>query len=161
MMVQTDIKGIRPYRDDDRDTVLVLAARLAVGIAPWRSADGMMAAARGWVEAAITGIGADQAIFIAEDDAGAVLGFVSVAKQTEFTGEMQAYIGELAVDASAEGQGIGQHLLAAAEAWAIEHGLPLLVLDTGAANGRARRFYKRNGFVDESVRLTKQITIPD
>lgn len=145
-MNHIDGQGIRPYREEDHDAVVGLATRLAVGIAPWRSTEGMITAAQGWVEAAIAGSGADRAIFIAEDAAGAVLGFVSVAKQTEFTGEDQAYIGELAVDVSAEGMGVGQRLLATVEAWARERGLPLLVLDTGAANTRARRFYERNGF---------------
>ena len=158
-MKQRDINDIRPYREDDHDVIIGLATRLAIGIAPWRSAKGMIAAAHGWVETAVTGIGEDQAIFVAEDTSGAVVGFVSVAKQREFTGEDQAYIGELVVDASAEGMGIGQRLLATVESWAIERGLPLLVLDTGAANGRARRFYERNGFLEESVRLTKQTMV--
>jgi GNAT superfamily N-acetyltransferase len=45
--------------------------------------------------------------------------------------------------------------LAAAEDWARERGLGLLVLDTGAANTRARAFYARHGYTEESVRRTK------
>lgn len=119
-----------------------------------------MSAARGWVETDISGIGADRAVFVVEDASGSVLGFISVAVQTEFTGEPQAYIGELAVDMAAEGLGIGQQILVVVEQWAADRGLTLLVLDTGAANARARRFYERNGFVVESVRLTKQLALP-
>jgi GNAT superfamily N-acetyltransferase len=52
-------------------------------------------------------------------------------------------------------------LLAAVEGWAREQGLHLLVLDTGAANERGRRFYARSGFQAESVRLTKVLSEPD
>jgi GNAT superfamily N-acetyltransferase len=63
----------------------------------------------------------------------------------------QAYIGELA---EAESQGMGRALLGSVEGWAREHGLRLLVLDTGSANERGRRFYTRSGFLEEGVRLT-------
>ncbi len=96
----------------------------------------------------------DGAVFVAAR-ADEVMGFASVSREVAFTGEMQAYIGELAVAAEAEGQGAGQALLAAVEAWAREQELTLLVLDTGTANTRGRRFYERSGFQEESVRLTK------
>lgn len=146
---------IREFVPGDRDTVLGLAERLAAGIAPWRSVDGMVHAARGWTEASLAGIGSERAVFVAETAGGEIVGFASAMKQIEFTGEAQAYIGELAVGESAEGGGIGSALLGAVEAWAREHGLGLIVLDTGAANTRARRFYGRFGFVEESVRLTR------
>ena len=145
---------IRPYREDDRQALLRLAGRLTVGIAPWRSDAGMRAAAQTWVETSIAKIGPEGAVFVAEHD-GEVVGFGSVLRELAFTGEMQAYIGELAVALGAEGKGIGRALLAAIERWALEQGLPLLVLDTGAANTRGLRFYARSGFQEESVRLTK------
>ena len=148
---------IRPYRPQDHDALLGLADRLAIGIAPWRSESGMQAAARTWVTTSIKGIGPEGAVFVAEQD-GAVIGFASVTREVAFTGEAQAYIGELAVAVEAEGQGVGQALLAAAEDWAREQDLPLLTLETGAANVRGRRFYARAGFQDESVRLTKVLT---
>lgn len=154
-MPKDTLRTVRAYRDEDRAALFALADRLAVGIAPWRSADGMRAAARGWVAASIEGIGPERAVFVAEGEGGAVVGFASVARQVEFTGEPQAYIGELAVDEAAEGAGIGGALLAAVEAWAHAQGLTLIVLDTGIRNARARRFYDGHGFVAESVRLTK------
>ena len=149
----------RRYRAEDHDSLLRLADRLAIGIAPWRSESGMRAAAREWVATSIAKIGPDAAVFVTEQD-GAVLGFASVVRDVAFTGEAQAYIGELAVAAEAEGHGVGQNLLAAVERWARDQGLTLLTLETGAANQRARRFYARAGFEDESVRLTKALTNP-
>ncbi len=146
---------VRAFREDDRPEVMALATRLTVGIAPWRSVDGMKAAARGWVETSLSRIGPEQGVFVAQDEDGHVIGFAAVARQQEFTGEAQAYIGELAVTESAEGAGIGQALLVAVEDWARSRGLGLIVLDTGAANVRARRFYTQGGFVEESVKLTK------
>lgn len=148
---------IRQYDVEDRQALLDLASRLTIGIAPWRSAAGMQAAARTWVETSIAKIGPEGTVFVAELD-GAVVGFASVAREVAFTGEAQAYIGELAVAAGAERQGIGQALLTAVEGWAREQGLHLMVLDTGAANERGRRFYAQSGFQEESVRLTKVLS---
>ncbi len=47
-------------------------------------------------------------IFVAEDDQAQRLGFVTVTHQTHFTGERQAYIGELATTESAERRGSWQ-----------------------------------------------------
>lgn len=160
MMGSENAKGtdwhVRPVRDEDRAAVLDLAPRLAIGIAPWRGDEGMVAAARRWIEEALGGVGAERAVFVAECG-GSVVGFASVVEQTEFTGEAQAYLGELAVAETAEGVGIGRALLAAVESWASARGLGLIVLDTGTANARARDFYARGEFVEESVRLTKVV----
>jgi ribosomal protein S18 acetylase RimI-like enzyme len=45
----------------------------------------------------------------------------------------------------------------AAEGWARAAGLGLVALDTGAANARARRFYERLGYREESVKLVKEL----
>lgn len=145
---------IRSYRDTDQTSLVSLASRLSVGIPQWRSVEGMQAAARQWVDVSIKNIGPEAAVFVADHD-GVIAGFASVSREVAFTGEAQAYIGELAVAAEAEGQGIGQALLAAVERWAREHGLGLLVLDTGAGNSRGRHFYAQSGFLEESVRLTR------
>lgn len=147
--------GVRPYHPGDQDAVLGLAPRLVIGIAPWRSEEGMLRAARGWIEGSIDSIGPDRAVFVAEDADGRTVGFVSASRDVNFTGEVQAYVGELAVAEEAEGRGVGRALMEAAESWARERGYGLVVLDTGAANVRARGFYARLGYVEESVKLTK------
>lgn len=69
----------------------------------------------------------------------------SPARQQHFTGEEHAYVGELAVEDGAEDGGVGRALMAAAERWAAGRGFGLVVLETGAANRRARGFYARLG----------------
>ncbi|MFD0884420.1 GNAT family N-acetyltransferase [Streptosporangium algeriense] len=68
-----------------------------------------------------------------------------------------AYVGELVVSSEAERTGVGSALMAAAESWARAHGLCRMTLETGAANLRARAFYRSLGFADEDVRLSKPI----
>jgi ribosomal protein S18 acetylase RimI-like enzyme len=144
---------VRPFINADRDAVLNLVHRLTIGVAPWRDDLAVAAAVRGWIEKSIAPEG-DGATFVAV--AGhAVVGFVSVASSEHFTGECDAYIGELAVDAAFEGRGAGRRLIAAAEQWARQAGFRCITLDTGAANSRARRFYGRLGYGEEDVKLTK------
>jgi GNAT superfamily N-acetyltransferase len=146
---------VRPFKPADRDAIMGLAPRFAIGIAPWRDPEAMMAAARGWIEGSIAAIGPERTVLVAENTQGRCIGFVSVGGNTNFTGEVQAYIGELAVAEHAEGRGVGSALISAAEEWARDKGYKLVVLDTGAANVRARAFYARLGYVEESVKLAK------
>ena len=92
---------------------------------------------------------------MAQDDQAERLGFASVTHDTHFTGERQAYIGELATSESAEGQGVGKTLLQACEQWARDQGYRIITLTTGAANSRALGFYHHLGYRDEDVKLIK------
>lgn len=146
---------VRPCTPADHAAVLSLAPRLATGIAPWRQQDAFVAAARRWIDASVQGASPDHAAFVAEDATHRCVGFASIAREAHFTGEVQAYLGELVVAADVEGQGIGQALLAAAETWAREQGYRVIALDTGVANDRARAFYAQQGYAEESIKLAK------
>lgn len=148
---------VRPYETADRDAVVALADRLLVGAASWRDPDRWVTAVRGWVAGSIESAGQpDHALFVAYGD-GDVAGFVSVSTREHFTGDVDAYVGELAVAPWAEGRGAGRELVVAAERWARDNGYARITLETGAANRRARDFYYRGGYLDEEVRLTKQL----
>ena len=82
---------------------------------------------------------------------------MSLAERRHFTGQTDAYIGELVVDARLEGRGVGQALLAAAEDWAAGRGLAYITLETGTGNDRARHFYECAGYKGEEIRLTKPV----
>lgn len=150
-----DASRIRPFVPADGPAARGLAPRLVIGIAPWRDPGGMLRAARGWIDGSIDGLGPERAMMVAEDNRGRLVGFVGVARDVNFTGEAQASVGELVVTEEAEGTGVGRALMAAAEDWARERDLGLVVLETGAANDRARRFYGRLGYEEESVKLAK------
>lgn len=148
---------IRPAREEDHPALLALSARLTTGAAPWRDPASFAAAARGWVESSLASAHDDgRAVMVALLD-GRVAGMVSLAERRHFTGDLDAYIGELVTDGAVEGNGAGRGLMAAAEEWAAGRGLSRLTLETGARNHRARHFYERAGFEEEEIRLSKAV----
>lgn len=81
-----------------------------------------------------------------------------MTERKHFAGEVDAYIGELAVARGYERRGIGAALVAVAEAWSRERRYPRITLDTGAGNVGARAFYAALGFAEEDIRLSKPLT---
>ncbi|MEV6489774.1 GNAT family N-acetyltransferase [Actinoplanes sp. NPDC051633] len=148
---------VRRYEPRDREAAVLLATRLETGVAHWRDADAVRRAVVGWVEASLANADAeDQAVFVAEVG-GDVVGLVTVAERMHFTGEIDAYVGELVVKCTHERRGVGRLMMNAAEEWARRRGLRYLTLETGAANRPARAFYDRCGYQEEDVRLTKTL----
>lgn len=139
----------------DSEFLEALAPRLTIDVAPWRDPAAVLATMRGFLLHDLEEMGPDSTVFIAIAPDGTRAGAATIGRGKAFTGEAHAYLGEIAVTAEAEGQGAANALLAAVEDWAREHGLGLVVLDTGAANSRARRFYTRHGYAEETVRLAK------
>jgi GNAT superfamily N-acetyltransferase len=146
---------VRPYVPNDRDFVLSLASRLAIGMQPWRDLKLWLTTVEGWLAESINQHNQKTLVLIAEDEQGERSGFATVSHSTHFTGQRQAYIGELATSETAEGRGVGSALVQACEQWAREQGYTLLAVSTGAANTRALKFYHHLGFHDEDVTLTK------
>ena len=158
--------AIRPAREDDREQVLALAPRLTEGAAAWRAQGAVLTAATGWLgtsldDAALAGSAAMYVACVEREVAsgdvavsGRVVGVVSVSRNRHFTGDDDAYIGELAVAPDVVRAGVGRQLVRAAEAWARREGLRRVSLHTGAANATARAFYDVLGFREEDVRLT-------
>lgn len=146
---------VRPAAAADRAFLEELAPRLTIGIVPWLDATRMRETIRDFLLGHLERTDGESAMLVAEAPDGAPVGVVAVARGKHFTGVEHAYIGELAVIAEVEGQGVGAALLSAAETWARERGLRLVALDTSAANTRAREFYGRHGYAEESVRLVK------
>ena len=146
---------IRPYVHSDRAFVLSLAPRLAIGMQPWRDPKLWLKTVEEWLTESINQHNQKTLVLVAEGDGGEPLGFVTVSHSKHFTGQPQAYIGELATLETVEGRGVGSALVEACEQWARDEGYALLSLSTGVANARALRFYQHLGFLEEDVTLTK------
>jgi putative acetyltransferase len=97
------------------------------------------AARRGWFVERITGLAGGGANVLCAFDAanGAMAGFVTIDPGS-------GWLDQIAVSATHKGSGVAGALLAAARA-ASPGGIRL---DVNAANGRARAFYAREGFVE-------------
>lgn len=148
---------VRPCRTEDHAAVLALAPRLTIGVAAWRDPSAVREAVTGWIRDSLAEANADHhAVFVAETHGG-IAGVVSVCTRRHFTGEVDAYVGELIVADGEERRGIGRLLMQAAERWGRDHGLRYITLETGAANYGARAFYQSLGYLEEGVQLTKAI----
>jgi ribosomal protein S18 acetylase RimI-like enzyme len=148
---------IREYVPADRDAIMALAPRLTEGKAPWRDDEAWLAATRGWIADAAESAGApDNAVFVAVDGEQ-IVGVVHAAERKHFTGQVDAYVGELITAAGQERRGIARALMQAAEEWGAARGLDYLTLETGMLNYPARAFYQAIGYLEEDVRFTKQI----
>jgi len=141
----------------DRSLLERLAPRLTIGIPAWRDAELMRMTMLRFLLDDLANMGADSTVLIAEAGDGTAVGVATIGHSKHFTGQQQAELGELAVTDDVEGRGAGAALLAAAEAWAREHGFPYVALATGAANTRARRFYAHHGYSEEDIRLVKPL----
>lgn len=104
---------------------------VSVEISPYTTSEGAAAAAREWVEDSVSAQDDAHAVFVARV-AGRVVGMVSVSEQRYWSGDVDAYLGELVTEESMEGQ--------------------------GAANSRALTFYEGLGYRREEVRLTRRLT---
>lgn len=151
---------IRPYDRDDaaaRTALLALAPRIVTGVARWRDADAARAAAVAWVRDALDAQQRPDAVVLVARIGERVVGLVGVEAREHWTGERDAYVGELVVHPDVGRRGVGRALVDAARAWAGQAGLRHLTLDTGADNTGARAFYAALGFREEAVRLTAPV----
>jgi GNAT superfamily N-acetyltransferase len=106
----------------------------------------------------------DAAVFVAAVD-GRVAGFVEVLlrrppeQPSMIKPRLLGYVRELGVSEDARGTGIGSQLMQAAEEWARLVGAQAMMVDTGAKNSQAQRFYReRMGYRDIGVILIKPLS---
>ncbi len=150
---------IRPAEEGDHDFMFALAPRLAeVADLPWHQAQDLIAFQHRYMRAAFARPKSDTVTLIAEAADGARLGYVHAEASTDsVTLEPCGYVTVLALAKEAEGQGIADRLMAGVEDWARDKGFRLLGLDVFANNRRARAFYQRLGYQEDSLRLTKPL----
>lgn len=151
---------IRHYRPTDRPQVLTLASRLLTGVAPWRNEHTAAQAVLGWVTASIDAVdiadGPGAPVLVALHH-GRIAGFVTTGTRSHWSGDLDAYVGELVVAEHLASQGIGRSLMSAAEQWARSAGYTRLTIETGAGNQAARQFYTALGYLEEEVVLSRAL----
>jgi len=98
-------------------------------------------------------------LFVAEEQ-GQLLGHIIVVahQRDSSTGTAQAWIYDLSVKPGHWGKGIGQALMAEAERFACECGMPAIGLGVTRANHRALQFYEHLGYQEERVQMLKNLT---
>ena len=95
-------------------------------------------------------------VLVAEDEAGELLGVVTVHLfPTMHASEPAAWLTALVVDEKARGQGVGSALVAQAEDWAIKNGALRISLTSALHRESAHEFYKARDYEHTGVRLTK------
>jgi GNAT superfamily N-acetyltransferase len=147
---------VRSYKPTDREAVQALSHRLSEGVAPWRDPVKVSDAVAGWVRESLDRAATETCAVFVVSEGDHVVGFVTVTAQRHWSGDTDAYIGELVVAMPAEGRGVGRALVRAAEQWAVGRGHRRITLETGAANHAARCFYASLGYAEEQVQLTHQ-----
>ena len=98
-----------------------------------------------WIRRSLDGWA--QAVLVA--DAEGPVGYITCHLGVEGAGS----IGLLGVSATAQGQGLGRQLVAAARAWFHEQSAATVTVVTQGRNARAQRLYQRAGFVTADVGL--------
>ena len=86
------------------------------------------------------------AVFVAEDEDGAVIGYGHVFGAHRVDSDPFAEIGALVVDETRRSRGTGAALVAAMETWAIEQGYREMRVRSNVIRERAHAFYDRMGF---------------
>ncbi len=150
---------VRSAASDDGDAILALMPRLASFDVPesrnpvdlWRSDAAVF---QRWLD----GQAAECFVHVAVDDAQKIVGFTLVSLRPELLShEPSAHLEAIAVGEGAEGMGVGQALLAAAENEAKAQGALTITLHVFANNTRARGFYEKSGYDGELIRYIKEL----
>jgi len=153
---------VRPATPADEEFLIKLTSRLAAFPVPdWRTRDEIARADHQILLSALRAPADDSCILVVEAPPGSPAGTVFCTTRTDyFTGAPHAHVEVLAVEAGAEGQGLGRSLLQAAEVWARGRGYRHITLNVFAANGRARAVYERLGYAPETVHYLKPLASP-
>lgn len=99
-----------------------------------------------------------EAVFVALED-NEICGFIHVERYNTLYSESLANILGLAVSSKYRKKGIGRALIDRAEKWAMENGISVMRLNSGAARKEAHEFYRRldYGFEKEQIRFIKKL----
>ncbi len=155
---------IREYSPDDREKLRQLVLHLHEAV---RRFDPDLALGEDFLDRYFEQLLAKQAgtagaVFLAEADDGALLGYVVLygrlhPPMADERADAYAWVAELYVLQSHRSQGLGETLLARAEDHARTLGVYKIELSVVAENKAARRFYQRLGYRDRSLTMSKRL----
>lgn len=86
------------------------------------------------------------AVFVAEEDDGAILGWIQTHAFDTVTSGLHIEIAGFIVGKEARRQGIGRILVHCAEQWAVERGAKVIVVRSNTARIESHQFYPSMGF---------------
>lgn len=149
---------IRTATDADRDFIFELSPCLAeVANLSWHDHKTMHQMQDVYITQTLAQTDKAKITLIAEM-AGHPMGYIhACAHQDDISKEPCGLIPLLAVSPKAQGTGVGQLLMNAAQDWAKAQGFRLLHLEVFANNTKARHFYQKQGFEEEMVRMVKTL----
>ena len=127
--------SIRPARTADAEAVVRLIGELGYDVAPAAAAERLTRLL----------VKPDHRVLIAEADSH-VVGWLHAAVAEYIEAEPFVVIAGLVVQREYRSQGVGRALVAGAEDWARERGIPIVRLWSSASRERAHRFYERLGY---------------
>jgi GNAT superfamily N-acetyltransferase len=127
---------VRPAADTDAERLAMLCEQLGYPTSPEAVSARLARLAQD----------PDHAVFVADDGAGCVMGWVHVHAVESLVAGRYAEIGGLVVDAGARRAGAGRQLMLAAEAWARAHGCSSVRLRSNVVRAEAHEFYRRLGY---------------
>lgn len=127
------VSSLRTPCAEDAERLAELAAQLGYKVTPEAI----------WARCAALDV--DETVIVIEQ-AGIVAGWLQVGRNRAIESAPHAEIRALVVAAELRGQSLGAQLVAAAERWTRERGLPSLRVRSNVVRDDAHRFYARLGF---------------
>lgn len=149
---------VRNAMTEDHSFILTLSPRLSeVAKLAWHSDDVVQTMQDDYIDAMVSETSVPHVLLIAEENE-VPLGFIHVKEHIdEISNEVCAMVTLLAILPIAQGKGVGQLLMQAAEVWVKQQGYRLLHLEVFAKNTNAQGFYQHLGFQAEMITMVKPL----
>lgn len=155
--MQTSIV-IRKAQPTDRNNIMALSPQLSeVAELSWHSDEAVSKFQDDYI-AQMLDHDTDKKLTLIAEDRGEFQGFIHACeRRDDISNEVCGTIPLLAVSPTAQGRGIGKLLIDAAEEWSRAEGHRLLHLEVFANNENAQSFYRKQGFLAETLVMIKPL----
>jgi ribosomal protein S18 acetylase RimI-like enzyme len=102
----------------------------------------------------------DVVVLVAEDGAGAIVGYVYAGLEPQSWKELRepaGFVHDIVIDESAQGRGIARSLMKAAIEWLHDRGAPRVRLWTAPQNAQAQHVFDKLGFRRTMIEMTLEL----